>query len=41
MRLIVDVDLDPNDDIEDIIEQVEEALRDSGIHATVYVEEED
>lgn len=41
MQIILDVDFDQNDDPEELLEQVEEALRDAGISATASFYEED
>lgn len=41
MQIIIDVDADVNDDPEELLENVEEALRDAGISATASFYEED
>lgn len=42
MKVIIDVDADINDDPEELLEEIEEALRDAGISAVVnFYEDED
>lgn len=40
MKVIIDIDVDDNDP-EEILEEIEEALRDAGLSATVNFYEED